>query len=96
MNRFRLAARWTLTAAFLTVLPVLAFSILARRGEVTRARAEHRRVLAELAVVDHELLASEGRVRRLTSSVGAVELEARSQLRLVRPNESLILLKHED
>ncbi|MBI1292842.1 hypothetical protein GC173_16640 [bacterium] len=95
MYRLRLVSRVVLLVAFLLAFPALVLSNLASRSEVVGARRLYDRTRADLAQTDGRLGAAEDRLKNLTTSVQAVEQEARERFRLVRPGETLVLIESE-
>lgn len=92
--RVRMATRVVLLLAFATVIPGLLLSNLVNQGELSHHRDLYDRTRADLEAANARLRQAEERLTRLTTSVHAVELEARERFRLVQPGETLILIEH--
>lgn len=88
--------RVILLLALAAAVPALVSSNLAMREEVRRSRANYKTQLETLGGVTEALGGAEHRLERMTSSLSAVEKEARAQFRLIRPGERLLLLEYED
>ncbi len=74
---------------------MLAVSTLVIGEETTRARARYDQTAESIRRTNARLEGIEGKLRQLTGSVVAVEEEVREQLRMVKPGESLILIRRE-
>lgn len=95
MRYLRLLPRLLLVTLALGAFPFLALANLATRDEVARARARYEVAAKDVRRANKELEETEERLRRLTSSVHAVEIEARRQLRLAKSNEKFILIQYQ-
>jgi cell division protein FtsB len=95
MYRLRVASRLVLLCALLLALPALILSNLVSRTEIDGAEALYERTRRDLESTDARLRDAEARLTRLTTSVNAVEQEARERFRLIRPGETLVLIEQE-
>lgn len=101
MERGRLAILRT-TIKFILIIvvmgsaPVIALSNLVIMEETAKARQRYVETLDAFRQSQGELRGVEDKLRRLTSSVDAVEVEVRQQLRMVKPGEALILIRQEE
>ncbi len=93
-------ARLLLRAA--TILAVVMLALAAGYGtmevleEHSKAHGHYAETAAELERINDRLRQSEQRLQRLTSSLEAVELEARHQFRMIKPGETLVLVRPDD
>lgn len=92
MNALRTALRLLVLFTALATLPVLGWTALALQEEGARAQERYHAMAAQLDETTRDLRAVEGRLTRLSTSVAAVEEEARIQMRMVRPGERLVLI----
>lgn len=96
LQRLRASLRLIVVAAALAAVPALVFSNLVLGGEIGHVRARYERTRANIDGLNMRLQDVEANLRRLSSSVPAVEQEVRRQFRLVKPGESLVLLEYAD
>ena len=95
MRLFRLSIKILLVLVVAGSIPVLAVSTLVIGEETTRAKARYDQTAESIRRTNARLEGIEGKLRQLTGSVVAVEEEVREQLRMVKPGESLILIRRE-
>lgn len=88
--------RIILLGALAAAVPALIYANLVMGEEVLRSQGKYQEQVGALGQVTDSLEGAEHRLDRMTSSMSAVEKEARAQLRLIRPGERLLLLDHED
>lgn len=85
-----------LLAAVVLALPGLFLANMMMTDEVAVARENYDLQVESLRKTTASLEASEHRLDRLTSSMTAVEQEVRSNLRLIKPGERLVLVEFEE
>ena len=96
MTRTRLLFRFATLASIVLMAAAVVWSGLEPLGERALARESHDLSRQELEVVSERLSRTETRLQRLTTSIEAVEFEARYQLRMVKPGERLVIVQPAD
>lgn len=96
MTQTRLLFRLATIAAIVLLAGAVAWSGVELLQERGKARQGYEQTRQELQNVSERLSQTETRLRRLTTSVEAVELEARYQLRMIKPGERLVIVRSED
>ncbi|MCC5874665.1 MAG: hypothetical protein JJU11_00465 [Candidatus Sumerlaeia bacterium] len=91
----RYLPRLILLAAVLLAMPGVFLANMMLVDEVDVARENYTTQVDSLRQTTISLEASEHRLNRLTSSMSAVEQEVRSNLRLIKPGERLVLVEFE-
>ncbi len=96
MQLLKIATRITLLIAVAMGACGLVVGNASLREDREVARARYARAATDLGRVTGELNATENRLRKLTTSLHAVEWEAREELQMVKPGERLVLLQFEN
>ncbi len=96
MSRAQVALRTATVLAVVLLALAAGYSALEMEEERRAAQEHYERTMAEVEQVNARLQQTERRLQRLTSSLEAVELEARYQLRMIKPGETLVLVRPED
>lgn len=91
----KIFTRIALLFCLIAMIPAMILGIGFLRGEEAEAKALYEYEVSRLNEITTEMERAETRLRQLTGSVEAVEKEARTQLRLVRPGERLVLIEEE-
>lgn len=95
MKVFRLSIHILMLLVVFAGAPTLIVSTTMMRSEQDRAQVRYQRTVRDYHAASQRYDLMEGKLRSLTRNVGAVEEEVREQLRMVRPDESLVVIRHE-
>ncbi|CAN5469895.1 hypothetical protein BH09SUM1_BH09SUM1_28170 [soil metagenome] len=95
MYRIRIVSRLILLVVILAAIPLLAISNVLLRDEARRAKSIYQTTAAGVQKSGKDLADVEASLTRMTTSVSAVETEARRQLRMVKPGETFVLVEQE-
>mgnify|MGYP006311507297 FL=1 len=87
--------RWLAFLLVLAALPYLVYENLLSEKEAHQAERNYERTARQLELTTQNLREVEHRLTRLTTSVEAVEDEAREQHRMIKPGETLLLVERE-
>lgn len=87
--------RLLITLLILAAVPGVFMLALEQQREVSKARSEYYRAMADLQSTTKQLERVETQLRLLTTEVSAVQDEARRQFRLVKPGEQLIMIGYQ-
>lgn len=90
-----LILRLTIILAVLAAIPALIYSNLSLAFEENTARERYSRTQKHLGNANDQLKAVETRLVGLTTTVEAVERAGRGEFKMIRPGETLVLLRFE-